>query len=1278
MKNKILSLLALFLLAAGNISSQNSTCANASPFCTGNTMQFPAGVNAGNAQPGPNYGCLGSQPNPAWFYFQAASSGPMVISMSAANDIDFICWGPFPNLNSCGNLTSATQVPGSGYSTPGTNGCSYSGSATETLTIANAVPGQFYIMLITNFSNTNQQITFQQSNANNPGAGTTNCGLICQITASNSGILCAGSNATLSATTGTSITSYTWTGPGGFTSNQLNPVVTNVQSAGAYTIVGANSSQTCAAVTTLTVTQPQSYTVVPQTATVCQGGIATPSVYFGPVLSGNPCSSTGVGPACASPNVIQVGTQSGQNTTFTYPAPYGNWYKNARHQMLFRASELTALGITQGYITSLAFNVSTISGTTNYPNYTIRLKCTNVTALSGAFDNAALTQVYNIANYNVTTGWNTHVFNTPYYWDGVSNLLVDVCYNLTANYTQNSISPYMTTPFNSCRVYYSDVIVACMTTNAPLQTNANRPLVRFGNCTSVNPNAFSYQWTQGPGIASPTASSTAITAQPITGSVASVVYSVVVTPTNINCPLQKTFTLTINNPATPTLSVPGPLCNTAGTVQLTATPSGGTWTNNVSVSPAGAMNPGLAPIGTSSVMYSVQIGSCTATSTANLNVSQFNTAAFSGTIAPLCVTSPTQNLMSIVQSTVGGSWSGTGVIGNYSFTPAGLATNTYSLYYNTVSTPNPTVCPSSNTLEVSVLNPPQPTITQVGPYCNTAPTVQVVVSPNTGTWTPVGYQTSTGIFDPSLAAIGSNTVQFVTGTFTCNAQATSTINVEAFVPATITGSISDKCNTAAQVNLTPLVANPGGTWSGPGVTGSMFDPTTSGTGVITLTYSTNSSPVGLCPDQDMLSVNVFSLATPVLTQIGPFCNMNGNVQIPVVPLGGTFFGSSGVVTTQGVFAPTQANIGANVISYSISSGPCVSTAQTTINVEKFVSADFSAYAGPFCKNDPVFNLNSIVQNPGGVWTGPGLSGSLFTPANANIGNNNIVIYSTHSVPTASLCPDTAAMRIQVNDIPKVSIVSNVTKGCLPVDAIFNTPNANTGSGEWNFGDGTPTQTGLSVNHQFVTAGSYTVTFTYQDEIGCKTQTTLPSPVNVYAMPHADFTFSPDEITTANPDVQFSNYSTVLGQNTYQWQIGNLYQLNDVNPKVVFPAAGDYNIILTATTTDGCVDVISKVVSVKNDYGVYIPSSFTPNFDGLNDEFRPVFSPYGLDLKVYDLEIFDRWGHSLFHTKDATVGWNGMAKGSDEPMKQDIYVYKIKFKDMDGKIHNKTGHVSLLK
>ncbi len=244
------------------IKAQNNTCANAQPFCTGTPVNYPASTNAGNAQPGPNYGCLGSQPNPAWFSLQVAAPGPIVIVMQANNDIDFIAWGPFPNLTgNCGNLTGANQVPNTGpWNNPTSNGCSFSGSSTETLVIQNALPGQNYILLITNFANTNQNINFNQTNGNAPGAGGTNCGILCNFTATATNTVCSTQTATFGVTTSSNIVSVVWNGPNGFTAQPGNTLITNITPAasGVYTAVATNTgtnpaTNTCAITQTLTV-----------------------------------------------------------------------------------------------------------------------------------------------------------------------------------------------------------------------------------------------------------------------------------------------------------------------------------------------------------------------------------------------------------------------------------------------------------------------------------------------------------------------------------------------------------------------------------------------------------------------------------------------------------------------------------------------------------------------------------------------------------------------------------------------------------------------------------------------------------------------------------------------------------------------------------------------------------------------------------------------------------------------------------------------------------------
>lgn len=1051
---------------------------------------------------------------------------------------------------------------------------------------------------------------------------------------------------------------------------------------GTYSVVAFDGS--CKYSTTFTVTPYTfTYNIAPLTPTICQGNNVTTSVNLVNQIVGTPCSNTGVGPACGNPNMATIGNSSSVGQQWSFPQPYSKYYYSHRTQILYRASELTAAGVMPGYLTSLSFNCSAVNGINNIPGYTIKIKCTTASVVT-TMDNVGLTQVYNNPNYTPVTGWNQHNFATPYFWDGTSNILVDLCQNPANWQFIGATCFYTPTTYNSTVFNYGFNMTSICGTAGFAGLSPNRPNSKFGNCPTTTANMFTFAWSPPTFLSNTTQTTSIVTPTTAPGTVSTINYSVVVTPTFVNCPITNTFAVTVVNPVTPTITPINEFCTNAAPITISVNPTGGTFTTSVPSLPinlnTGVITPSLASVGTNTFMYAVGVGTCVATNTGSFNVSQFNTANLTGAVAHLCVTSPAVNLNAIVQSTVNGIWSGTGVVGSFSFNPIGLATNIYPITYNTTSAPNATLCPDVRTITVSVLNPPAPVIVPAGPICNNAPNFVLGVAPNNGTWTATAYNNIAGTFSPALAAIGVNTVQYVIGTNTCNVQDTKTISVEAYVPAIITGSIADQCNTNPPINLIPITTNNLGVWSGSGITGTLFNPATSGVGSIVIAYNTSSSPSGLCPAQATLAVNVFSLAAPGITKIGPFCNVNAPVQLQVSPLGGVFSGvNNGATTPTGGFSPSSAIIGDNLINYTVTSGPCIAYATTTVTIEQFVSADFAKYAGPYCRNDAPINLNSIVQNPGGLWNGPGVVGSIFTPANANIGNNNVITYLTHSMPTASLCPDTSAIRIQVNDLPVVSILSNIDKGCAPVEVILNTPSANNGTGLWNLGDGSDPQPGLSLTHVYANPGSYTVTFNYQDEIGCATQAVLDHPIEVYEVPHAGFSYNPDEVTIATPEVQFSNLTTILGHSTYQWQIGNLYQLNDVDPKVIFPQAGDYEITLTATTIHGCKDVVSKVIQVKNDFGIYIPNSFTPNYDGLNDYFIPVFSPYGLDLKTYSLEVFDRWGEQLFSTKDATVGWNGTVKNrGDEPLKSDVYVYKIKFKDIDGKIHNKTGHVTLMK
>jgi len=124
-------------------NGQSATCEGGTPFAGGST--FNAQTGGSSAQSGIDYGCLGSQPNPAWFYFRFSSGTTANILFNNTNsvDIDYAIWGPFPD-RSCANIETGTVAPV--Y-------CSFSTGATEEADI-NPIGTGFYLMLITNFAGT--------------------------------------------------------------------------------------------------------------------------------------------------------------------------------------------------------------------------------------------------------------------------------------------------------------------------------------------------------------------------------------------------------------------------------------------------------------------------------------------------------------------------------------------------------------------------------------------------------------------------------------------------------------------------------------------------------------------------------------------------------------------------------------------------------------------------------------------------------------------------------------------------------------------------------------------------------------------------------------------------------------------------------------------------------------------------------------------------------------------------------------------------------------------
>ena len=180
----VLTILSFYSFSQGGVA-----CAEMAPICTDVGLNFTANAGidqAGTTDPGNDYDCLISQPNPTWYYFQIATDGDIIMELSADQDIDYAIWGPFSTLSVA---QSACNSMGDQSPPNPDNGnivdCSFSPTEVETPIITGAITGEVYVMLITNYAGVVQDIALSQTG----GSGSTDCNIVtnppCSISAFN-------------------------------------------------------------------------------------------------------------------------------------------------------------------------------------------------------------------------------------------------------------------------------------------------------------------------------------------------------------------------------------------------------------------------------------------------------------------------------------------------------------------------------------------------------------------------------------------------------------------------------------------------------------------------------------------------------------------------------------------------------------------------------------------------------------------------------------------------------------------------------------------------------------------------------------------------------------------------------------------------------------------------------------------------------------------------------------------------------------------------------------
>ncbi len=731
-----------------------------------------------------------------------------------------------------------------------------------------------------------------------------------------------------------------------------------------------------------------------------------------------------------------------------------------------------------------------------------------------------------------------------------------------------------------------------------------------------------YNWTASPNL-SGTVGSTVTATPPSTPGVYT--YTVNSAGGNPLCPssTSATATITVNScgGCTVTAGNSGDVCQGTATFNLTATNVvGATWnwvgpngfTSNVQ-NPASVPVPAAAGSYTYTVTATVAGTPCTSTTTIVVNP----TPTINAPLTTLCI---------------GGTTNLTGSGTAHASTPwvssnSGVAT---------VSSSGVVTAVSAGTTTITYMNSGGCTITQI---------MTIVSSP------------TASIAGSSIVCSG----QSVTISFTGTPNATVTYQVGGtnqtiVLDAAGNGSISVSPVSTTVYTLVSVQVNP------PSGCSSVL--VGSATVTISSPPTANAvSPITVCSNATV-SVPAFT-STPAGAS---FTWINSNTTIGLAASG-----SGNIASFTGLNPGSGSNAATITIIPTLSG--CIGTPATfaiTVDSPPVANAGNDV---TMCVNAP--GANQIGQTPvAGVSYSWSPTTGLSNAAIANPTFDGTVAGVTNYTLTASVgsCSTTDNVMVTLYALPVITFNSDITSGCNPQEITFNNTTANSSNCTWDFeGIGTQNTCGTVIQN-YTSDGVFDVSLTVTDLNGCVNTLLNSDMITIFPQPVASFNATPTELSTYNPFVSTDNNST--NATNYFWEFGDGFTSNAFNPSHTYPdRAGTYVIKLYATNGI-CIDSAEVTIEVKDELTWYIPNTFTPDGDEVNNVFFPVFND-AFDKQSYTMLIFDRWGEILFETHDVTVGWDGTYNG--QLCKEGTYTWKIviKQKIKDYRI-DLIGHVTILR
>ena len=191
--------------------------------------------------------------------------------------------------------------------------------------------------------------------------------------------------------------------------------------------------------------------------------------------------------------------------------------------------------------------------------------------------------------------------------------------------------------------------------------------------------------------------------------------------------------------------------------------------------------------------------------------------------------------------------------------------------------------------------------------------------------------------------------------------------------------------------------------------------------------------------------------------------------------------------------------------------------------------------------------------------------------------------------------------------------------------------------------------------------NFKVIIKYGNIYGC--EDTFDVAVNVSPIPFVnaglDFWMKYGEPITLNASTNASNF---------YWESTSWISCNTcLNPQINPYETTLY--VLNVADSIGCLN--SDTVEVKINGSIYVPNTFTPNGDGINDNFEIK----GENIKSFELWIYNRWGEEIYRSLEMNDFWDGKYGGNK--CKIDSYIWVIEFQDFNNNFKSINGHINLI-